>query len=88
MRLYVTDLNEEKVLSKINILKKRIRHIFFEGGRNIPMNKIQREAMFRYGLLGILETSNFAKNNGIWNLYNREIQENVNSLEHYKQIKL
>ncbi len=75
MRLYTTDLNEDKVRSVLPLLEKNIRHIFFEGGRNIPMTRIQREALFREGLLGILETSSLSCQKGLWKYYNPKQQE-------------
>lgn len=75
MRVCSTDLNEEELLRALPLLTKKIRHIFFEGGRNIPMNRVQREAMFRNGLTGLLETSGEAGKAGIWELYDRDQQE-------------
>jgi tRNA-splicing ligase RtcB len=84
MRLYTTDLNEDCIKSNLPSLESKIRHIFFEGGRDIPMNSIQRESMFREGLIGLLETSAFSKDKGIGNFYDPKQQEsdifNVNSL--------
>ena len=50
MRLYMTDLSEERIWDRLPGLTKKVRHIFFEGGRQIPMTGRQRQAMFRYGL--------------------------------------
>jgi tRNA-splicing ligase RtcB len=75
MRLYTTDLTEDKVKANLHPLEKKMRHIFFEGGRDIPMTRVQREALFREGLLGILETSNLSRGKGLWDYYNFEQQE-------------
>ena len=75
MRVYRTDLKEEELTGNLAALKQKIRYLFFEGGRNIPMNAIQREAMFKNGLTGILETSGEAENTGLWALYDRKQQE-------------
>lgn len=75
MRVYCTDLKEEELQSRLPELIKKIRYIFFEGGRNIPMNAVQREAMFKHGLFGVLETSEEAEKKGIWKLYDRNQQE-------------
>ncbi|MDR3892071.1 MAG: RtcB family protein, partial [Blautia sp.] len=53
MRLYTTDLKEEELEGKLSVLLPEIRRIFFEGGRGIAMNGIQREAMLREGLTGL-----------------------------------
>lgn len=75
MRFYTTDLPEEQIHSKLPELTKKIRHIFFEGGRQIPMTGRQRQALFRYGLEGLLETNHDSKKNGLWRYYQPEIQE-------------
>ena len=75
MRFYITDLSEEKVRDKLSELTKKIRHTFFEGGRQIPMTGRQRQAMFRYGLEGILETNQDSKKSGLWKYYRPDVQE-------------
>ena len=65
----------------LGIYLKRIRHIFFEGGRDIPMNNIQRESILKEGLIGLLETSNMDKSKGISTTINT-----VNKLQLYKTI--
>lgn len=75
MRFYTTDLSEEKIQEKLPELAKKLRHIFFEGGRQIPMTGRQRQAMLRYGLEGILETYQDSNKSGLWRYYEREMQE-------------
>lgn len=75
MRFYTTDLSEEKIRQKLPELAKKIRHVFFEGGRQIPMTGRQREALFRYGLEGILETYRDSDRRGLWQYFQPEIQE-------------
>ena len=61
MRFYTTDLSEEQIQQKLPEITKKIRHIFFEGGRQIPMTGRQRQALFHYGLEGLLETHQDSK---------------------------
>ncbi len=75
MRVYTTDLKEEEIRSRLSSLIPEIRRIYFEGGRNIPMTGIQREAMLREGLTGLLETSGEAAGEGIWRFYDKRMQE-------------
>lgn len=75
MRFYITDLSEERIRERLPELTGRIRHIFFEGGRQISMTGRQREAMFRYGLEGLLETSHDSKKSGLWQYYQPDVQE-------------
>ncbi len=74
MRAYITNLTEEQLKKNISNIEKKIRYVFFEGGRDIPMSKIQREAMFREGLTGLLSTHKNAQQKGIWKYYD-EIQQ-------------
>lgn len=80
MRLYTTDLKESELESRLPAILPEVRRIFFEGGRGIPMKGIQREAMLRNGLIGLLETAGEAEGKGIWKLYDRDKQEK--ELEH------
>lgn len=75
MRFYTTDLSEEQIRERLPELTKKVRYIFFEGGRQIPMTGRQRQALFRYGLEGVLETSHDSKKSGLWRYYQPEVQE-------------
>lgn len=75
MRFYTTDLSEERIQEKLPELTRKIRHTFFEGGRQIPMTGRQRQALFRYGLEGLLETNNDSKKSGLWRYYQPQTQE-------------
>ncbi|MGG3839088.1 RtcB family protein [Paenibacillus thiaminolyticus] len=75
MRLYVTDLNEEQIRTHLDAIERNIRHVFFEGGRNIPMTRHMREKMFMEGLIGILDSHQEAGGEGIWHYYNEKQQE-------------
>lgn len=75
MRFYTTDLSEERIQTKLPELTKEIRHVFFEGGRQIPMTGRQRQALLRYGLEGLLETNRDSNKSGLWKYYQHEIQE-------------
>ena len=75
MRLYTTDVDFAKIEAHLPELEKKIRHIFFEGGRDIGMNKVQREATLREGLIGILETHTYTKDAGLWQYYDAKQEE-------------
>ncbi len=75
MRFYTTDLSERQIQERLPELTKKIRYIFFEGGRQIPMTGRQRQALFCYRLEGILESSHDSKKSGLWRYYQPEIQE-------------
>ncbi len=75
MRLYVTDASEDKIRACVDDLAARIRHVFFQGGRQLPMRRAQREAMLQYGLAGLLETRHMAEGKGLWSYFDASVQE-------------
>lgn len=64
MRFMTTDVTREEFDSLGDRLDQILRHIFFEGGRNIPLSRKQREAIFRWGIAGLLEEQHASE--GIW----------------------
>jgi len=66
MRLHVTSLQADRVMAKLDDLESRARRVYFEGGRNIPMTRLQREAMLREGLSGLLSSVPKAQTEGAW----------------------
>ena len=81
MRLMATGFNLDQVKSKSRELKAALRHVFFEGGRDIPMTPRQREALVRDGLPGLPSTAQEAQGKGIWgSLDPREEQENLHHM--------
>ncbi|NVI87469.1 RtcB family protein [Actinomadura sp. BRA 177] len=56
MRLEVTTLRADRVRARLDALERRLRHLFFEGGRRIALTPVQREALLRDGLPGLLLT--------------------------------
>jgi tRNA-splicing ligase RtcB len=69
MRLHVTSLTSSQVESRLDELETACRTSYFEAGRNIPMSRAQREALFRDGLLGLLDSTPRTLTEGIWSLF-------------------
>lgn len=69
MRLHVTSLRAEQVTGRLDELETALRHLFFEGGRNIPMSRGQREALLRQGLAGLAEATPRSRCDGLWALF-------------------
>lgn len=69
MRLHLTSLREEDLAGRTDALETAFRHLFFEGGRNIPMTREQREALFTGGLAGLLEATPRSLTEGVWSLF-------------------
>jgi tRNA-splicing ligase RtcB len=84
MRLHLTGLSRQQVESNLDDLETKLRHLFFEGGRNIPMTRLQREALFRGGLMGLMEAVPKTQDVGLWGLFHElnleEQLERIHSL--------
>jgi len=74
MRLLVTDIPVSKLDEHWGAIQKRLREIFFQGQRDIPMSPRQREAVLRYGLPGLLETCEDNAGIGIYQFFNPNAQ--------------
>jgi tRNA-splicing ligase RtcB (3'-phosphate/5'-hydroxy nucleic acid ligase) len=71
MRLLVLEgLDPAQIKAKLPDLKKRLRQIFFEGGRDLQTTSRQREMIFRYGLYGLDEE--LKDQQGLWSYYDRD----------------
>jgi len=66
MRLMATALTYDQVRPRLDELDRALRHTFFEGGRNIPMTPVQRDALVRQGLPGLIDTAGEASKQGLW----------------------
>ena len=69
MRLHLTSLQAEELDGRTEALDTVFRHLFFEGGRNIPMTREQRAAMFSRGLTGLLDATPRTLTEGVWSLF-------------------
>ncbi len=69
MRLHTTDVKVDAVKANLDALEDRFRHIFFEGGRNLPMTRTQREGLLREGLQGLLNTTPATMEDGLWKCF-------------------
>lgn len=69
MRLIATDIDVQELLHVQTTLERRLRGIFFEGERDIPLSPRQREAMLREGLPGLYEARADNASEGLWRLY-------------------
>jgi len=75
MRLLATDVTREELAPRVLALEKRLRAIFFQGKRDIPLSPRQREALLRDGLGGLHEAAGDNAGTGIWRSYDRRQQE-------------
>ncbi|MGY0235659.1 RtcB family protein [Longispora urticae] len=65
MRLETTTLTVDDVRPRLDGLERRLRHLFFEGGRQIALSGAHREALLRDGLPGLLAEPDRPAD-GIW----------------------
>jgi tRNA-splicing ligase RtcB len=54
MRVEATSLSVDEVRPHLDTLERRLRHLFFEGGRRIGLTPTHREGLLREGLPGLL----------------------------------
>lgn len=70
MRLHVTSLTADKVAGRLDALEAACRHAYFEGGRNLPMTRAQREVMLREGVTGLMNAVPRSRADGLWSVFN------------------
>ncbi|WP_407573065.1 RtcB family protein [Deinococcus altitudinis] len=69
MSLHTTSLSREALEPWLDALEPRLRHSFFQGGRDLPLTGRQREALLREGVAGLVATRPTSPQ-GLW----RQIQ--------------
>jgi tRNA-splicing ligase RtcB len=69
VRLDWTSLSVDRVRSALDALEPRLRHVFFEGGRRIPLTQAQRIALLCEGLEGLLAEE--PVQDGVWTRVDR-----------------
>jgi len=79
MRLQLTGFDYDTVMAKRNELEAVFRKIFFEGGRNIPMIRSQREQLLLNGLFGLIEAVPKTQRQGLWAHFHDLV--NISTLE-------
>ncbi len=83
MRLHLTSLAAGDVQSRLDEIETTFRHVFFEGGRDIPMSRGQREALFKNGLTGLLDATPRSRTEGLWSLFHEaRLEDDLERVEH------
>ena len=81
MRLHLTSLSADKLAPQLDSLETRLRHAYFQGGRDIAMTRVQREALFREGLSGLLASVPKSQSFGLWDSFHRHTQRDLKRVE-------
>jgi tRNA-splicing ligase RtcB len=66
MRLAVTDVSADELAPHLDALARPLRHAYFEGGRDVPLSPVQREAILRRGVAGLIDTFRDNAAHGVW----------------------
>ncbi|MDG4789279.1 RtcB family protein [Micromonospora sp. WMMD1102] len=66
MRVEATSVTVDQLRPGLDRLERRLRHLFFEGGRRIGLTGRQREGLLRHGLPGLLADGVPADPKGAW----------------------
>ena len=82
MRLHVTGLDAERVRGELDAIETRLRHLFFEGGRSIPMTRVQRASLFQEGLTGLRNTVPASQTEGLWRAFHELSDEEHATVHH------
>jgi tRNA-splicing ligase RtcB (3'-phosphate/5'-hydroxy nucleic acid ligase) len=75
MRLLMTDISASEIEPHLDTLARPLRDVFFGGKREIPMAPMQREALLREGLPGLLAHHRVNGSAGTWQYYDAPSQE-------------
>jgi tRNA-splicing ligase RtcB len=86
MRLLVTDARRDELAPHLHALERRLRAIFFQGQRDIPMSPRQREALLREGLWGLHETIKDNQGTGLWKYYDPAAQADDLERAHFQGV--
>ena len=74
MRLLMTDITTTELAPYLDHLAGPLRDVFFRGKREIPMAPVQREALLRDGLSGLLDQHRTNAGAGTWQYYDAATQ--------------
>ncbi|GAB7051656.1 RtcB family protein [Catenuloplanes indicus] len=66
MRVETTALTVDRIRPHLDALERRLRHLFFEGGRRIGLTAARREGLLRYGLSGLFADGVPDADGGAW----------------------
>lgn len=72
MRLHTTDLPASAVRERLDEIESRARHLYFEGGRRIPMTGRDREALLTGGLAALFDREPGGRLGGQWGTIERQ----------------
>lgn len=83
MRLHATSLSSHSVERAIPAIIAATRRTYFQGGRDIAMNRTQREALFREGLPGLHNSVSSRQNDGLWSTFHRQSARDLEKVDRY-----
>lgn len=85
MRLHLTSLRREDIAPHLDRLERRLRALFFEGGRQIAMTGRQRQALLQGGVGGLL---GLPGTGGLWDgLARQDPQREQERCDHTAQLR-
>lgn len=81
MRLHATSLSSDRVERAIPAIVAAARRTYFQGGRDIAMNRVQREALFREGLPGLHSSVPVQQDEGLWSDFHRQTSRDLDKVD-------
>ncbi len=73
MRSHLTSLTAEQIEPHLNALETALRRRFFEGGRDIAMTGLQRQALLQGGLEGLAGAVPTSQQQGLWRVWHEQV---------------
>lgn len=74
MRLLLSDWSEGDIRAALPALAKKIRHVYFEGGRGIALDRTQKTALLQHGLEGLVAEAPRHQDKGLWQQFEVEAE--------------
>jgi len=81
MRLHYLGIRASEIRSSLDVIIPKLRHMFFEGGRNIAMTPEQRGSLLRDGLVGLLDTVPQRQMEGQWASFHKFAYRDADRVE-------
>lgn len=76
VRLHTTTIQRDTLSKALNRLETPLRHVYFEGGRDIPFTAMERAALLTNGLTGLLDAhKSHGVAEGIWTKFSLDQAE-------------
>jgi tRNA-splicing ligase RtcB len=78
-QLAKTNMSVKDITPFLDEIGQSLRHVFFQGGRDIPLSPVHRVALIQEGVKGLLNSIELDNPGGIWKTVSREMMSEIAS---------